>query len=240
MKSDIQRADTFSILPPELRNEVYKSLLVFQTPIQLPGLDGPYPPIVHVNKLIRAEAMAILYRKNTFLYTDKSIGFICFSTFLPESTQVLIESVEMLCENPFTLLYTIDTVGYFFGEPFPRLKTLKIRSTLDLMSLRSIERILWRRGQEKKYDLIGTGMSKRQWDEIVASGEVFESSSEFEAPLFTYLVKSGLEKVVDSLPNLQNLELTGWVENVGGVAVEQIKRRVFDGEGKRTFEDTET
>ncbi len=240
MESTSQRVDTFGVLPPELRNEVYKNLLTSPDPVPFVDCHGLHPAILRVNKLYSAEAVVILYRKNTILITvdDYEFPSKVIST-LPISSRNLIESIEISSEI-YELLIAMLRYRQSSNQWYSQLERLTLRASIHAMGMYGCEggvEDLHRKGFCAR---AGVSMSKRQWRELRDSSNDYKLNDnlETEAPMFSYLLQCALERFVELLPRLQSLELAGVLDNAKFRAVQQVKGRIFDKNGDWVPEET--
>lgn len=235
MESASQRIDAFGVLPPELRNEVYKNLLTSPDPVPFDDCRGLHPAILRVNKQYSAESLVLLYRKNTFSINNKSVFWILSK--LPRSSHELIESIE-LCSNIIHLRRLPIYLDVCRG--LPSLKELTIGTVASSFSMLDLEALYRDWGQVRTCNTRHISMSEHQWHELETLSKEFdfEGSSPSEAPIFNYLLQSALE-MIEMLPGLRSLKLAGLLANAKLRAVEQVRGRVFNSKGERVFKEIE-
>ncbi|KAI9714648.1 MAG: hypothetical protein M1812_006313 [Candelaria pacifica] len=255
--------NSFDTIPPELRNEIYQHLLVSPEPIWISDLfwisyhgsrasryttltnifssdrDDIFPAILRVSKKISAEALYVLYGRNTFVvkhYSSPRYPTVLDSSISTASFAAM-RSIELQTD-----LYTACRSQIHISqinitklcELCPSVRSLTIRVRPQSWVLRSVEEIIYV-GHSTAVDcgkireLYGVSLSQKQWDGFRESCNRAVGTSGETATLVKHLLGIPIEKIVKSLPSLRKLELAGLVENTMGMAaMEILEKRVIE------------
>ncbi len=236
---------SFESLPPELRDEVYKLLLVSAKPYQLTTLLfkwslGIHPAILLVNKKISGEALNILYGLNMFLIRSATINFGRPTRFSHSIPTVNIATIRAITIKSDLHSLLVDLKLHFsrLQKNCPRLKILTVEATAK-MGFRFAEHLITsyveKCGEYRAFHCFsGVDVGQNQWDELRELGDRALGTAEETAPLAKYILGLVLEQGVNMLPNLKTLELAGLLDRTMGTAAMEILKKRTGVVGKET------